>query len=240
MEGTSATGRVPGRRALAAAALAVSLCAGCKGFTGTTASSFLMKVRSDPDPNVRFVCYQKLASSNCYESDAQKAEAVQTLVSKLKKGKEPVASRAVICRTLGEIGDPSAREALRRAVGDDEGVVRVEACRALGKVGHPDDATILARIMTVDALEDCRIAAIEGLAEMRVRDPRIFRVLVDGMDHDDPAIRWASLNALRKITGEDLGNEPGPWRKQLDAQNAAAAKPTANAATASTPAAIRR
>ena len=30
-------------------------------------------------------------------------------------------------------------------------------------------------------------------------------MLVAGMEHDDPAIRLASLKALRKITGKDLG-----------------------------------
>ena len=57
----------------------------------------------------------------------------------------------------------NAREALE-GDGDAEGVVRVQACLALGKVGLPEDATVLARVMTLDVLEDCRIAAIEGSA----------------------------------------------------------------------------
>ena len=70
----------------------------------------------------------------------------------------------MICRTLGELRDPAARPALLKVVGDAEGLVRAQACRALGKVGQPEDATILSRVMLVDTLEDCRIAAIEGLA----------------------------------------------------------------------------
>jgi HEAT repeat protein len=227
MDGTLSTGRVRGWLMLAIALLAIAGWSGCSSFIGTTATSFLMKIRKDPDPNVRYIAYHKLADPNCYDNEQQKAEAVKTLIEKLDGAQEPVASRAVICRTLGELRDPSAREVLIKAVSDPEGVVRVQACRALGKVARPEDTTILARIMTVDNLEDCRIAAIEGLAELKSHYPRVLEVLVNGMEHDDPAIRLASLQALRKITGSDLGVKPGPWRDFLKskAQTASAAPP---------------
>jgi len=102
-----------------------------------------------------------------------------------------------------------------KAVSDPEAIVRIEACRALGKVGKPEDATVLTRVMTIDTLEDCRIAAIDALAELKPNDARITRVLVVALQSDDPATRYASLNALRRITGRDLGVDPGPWQKLL-------------------------
>lgn len=227
MDGTLPTGRVRGWRMTAPLLLAIAGWSGCSSFIGTTSTSFLMKIRHDPDPNVRFLAYQRLASPSCYDNPEQKAEAVRTLIEKFETDKEPVASRAAICRTLGELRDPSARPVLIKAVNDPDpslGVIRVQACRALGKVGKTEDATVLARIMTLDNLEDCRIAAIEGLGELKAKDPRIMEVLVNGMDHDDPAIRLASLQALRSITGRDLGIKPGPWRDFL--------KPGAPTATA--------
>ena len=235
MDDTLPTRRGPGRlAALAVSILAASGLGGCSNFHGTTAASFLMKIRDDPDPNVRYVAYGKLASPNCYDGAEQKAEAVRILVSKLEASKEPVASRAVICRTLGELRDPSAREALIKAVGDPEPLVKVQACRALGKVGRPEDATILTRVMTVDTLEDCRIAAIEGIGELKPRDPRILEMMIAGMEHDDPAIRLASLGSLRKITGKDLGVEPKPWRDDLQPP-AATSTPTQTATSAPRP-----
>lgn len=188
---------------------------GCRSYMGSTAASFLRRVREDPDPNARYVAYAKLADPGCYDTPAQKSEAVQTLVTKLKKGLEPVATRAVICHTLGELRDGEARAVIVKAVNDPDGVVRVEACRALGKVGLPEDATVLARVMTVDTLEDCRIAAVESLAELKANDPRITGMLLDGMSHDDPALRYASLNALRKLTGKDYGVDAALWVKNL-------------------------
>jgi HEAT repeat protein len=193
------------------AGLPVGLAA-CAPYIGTTARSYLRTIQRDPDPNVRYLAYSRLASPQCYDTPEQKAEAVKMLVEKLEGSREPTASRAVICRTLGELGDPSAREALIAQVSDSEGLVRVHACRALGKVGKPEDATVLARIMTVDTLEDCRIAAIDGLGEMKSKDPRILQMLVAGMEHDDPAIRLASLKALRHITGMDRGVDAAAWR----------------------------
>jgi|GEM_PF-869297 len=210
-----------GLPALAAGlSLALALAsAGCTTYVGTTAASFLRRVRTDPDPNVRYLAYAKLAHPNCYDNEAQKAEAVRTLITKLAEGKEPVATRAVILQTLGELRDPAAREAVLKAVNDPEPVLRVQACRALGKVGRTEDATVLARVMATDTLEDCRIAAIEALGVLKPNDPRIARVLVGGMQHDDPAIRLASVNALRKITGRDAGVEAADWAKLLPADS---------------------
>jgi HEAT repeat protein len=201
--------------------------AGCTTYVGTTAKSYLGHVRSNPDPNVRYIAYAKLASSEVYDTEQQKREAVDVLIDKFERGREPVATRAIICRTLGELREPKARDLLVKAVSSPEAVVKIEACRALGKVGSPEDATILAQIMSLDNLEDARIAAIEGLAELKTKDPRIYHVLLDGMEHEDPAIRLASLTALRRLTRKDLGTDVSAWRRDLNPMlQAATGKPT--------------
>jgi HEAT repeat protein len=191
------------------------LAAGCTTYVGTTAKSFLGHVRNNPDPNVRYIAYSKLAAADAYDSPDQKDEAVRTLIDKFANGREPVATRAMIVRTLGELHDPKARDLLVKAASSQEPIIKIEACRALGKVGRPEDVTVLAQVMTVDNLEDARIAAIDGIAEMKTADPRIHRLLVEGMDHEDPAIRLASLNALRRTLRKDLGTDPAAWRKEL-------------------------
>ncbi|ODT98978.1 MAG: hypothetical protein ABS79_05095 [Planctomycetes bacterium SCN 63-9] len=182
-------------------------------------------IQSDPDPNKRYHAYAALGKRNVFETPEQKMQAVDLLIAKLEESKEPLAIRAVICRTLGEIRDPKARGILIKTIGHPEGILRAEACRALGKIGQADDASLLARVMTIDNLEDCRMAAIEGLGEMKANDPRVIQILIDGMEHDDPAIRMASLTALRKISGKDLGIEIDPWRKHFEPLMAQAAAP---------------
>lgn len=225
-------------RLLVVCALAV---AGCTTWVGSTAKSFLGHVRNDPDPNTRYIAYSKLADPRAYDSEEEKDEAVRILIDKFEKGHEPIATKAMICRTLGQLRDPRAHDLLVKSVNSPEAVIKIESCRALGKVGRSDDATILAQVMTLDNLEDARIAAIEGLAELKTKDPRIYQLLVENMDHDDPAIRLASLNALRKLTGKDHGTNPADWRRELkpvlDASMATASPGLGDAATKARPAA---
>lgn len=231
MEGAAPVSRTRARAAIVLAILATALPSACSTpYIGTTAASYLRRVREERDPNIRHIAYAKLGAPGCYDGEEQKAEAVRVLVANLESEREPTASRALICRSLGELRRPEARPALVKAISDPDSVVRAEACRALGKVGQSEDATALVRVMHVDTQEDCRIAAIEGLGELKSSDPRINSMLVQGMEHDDPAIRLASLRALRKITGKDLGIEPAPWREFILAKSPAssglAASPT--------------
>lgn len=223
MEGRTRT------RSLAILALAwVAMAAGCSTFIGTTASSFLRKARESDDPNIRYLAYGKLADPHCYEDDRQKSEATVLLISALEPGREPTASRAMICRTLGELRHPEAHDPLLKAAEDQDATVRAEALRALGKVGTTEDSALLARVMTIDRQAECRIAAIDGLGELKSGDPKLQAMLVDNMDHSDPAIRLASLRALRKLSRRDLGVEPAPWREYVE-QLVQAQKPAATA-----------
>ena len=206
------------RRLMATLALAgLATVSGCASPVGTTAASMIRKVNESPDPNVRFVAYSKLGSMKVYDDEAQKTEAATAMSKKLAAGSEPVASRVAICKTLGELGQPEARGVILRAVNDhDEAGVRAAACRALGRVGKPEDWTVLAQVMAGDPDLDCRIAAIEGLSKMKVADPRLDLMLVDGMEHTEPAIRLASLQALKSLSGQDLGAEPAAWKKYAE------------------------
>lgn len=195
------------------AMLVLALQTGCANHLGTTAASFMKKIQQSPDPNIRHLAYQKLSNRNCYNDEGQMSQASQMLAGRLLSGKEPIASRTEICRTLGRLRRPEAREAIVKACDDDEPIVRAEACRALGYVGGPEDVPVLSRHMTSDVSIDCRVAAIEGLGTLKVADPQIELQLVDGMEHEDPAIRVASLRSIRAISEQDFGPEAEPWRK---------------------------
>jgi hypothetical protein len=218
MDGVSVSRSRGLRVALIVASLAVGYGGACTPYIGTTYKSFIRQARENPDPNIRYIAYAKLGAPSIYEDQAQKDEAVKIMIAKLDEGREPVAIRAAITRSLGNLRDHRAHEAILRGISDtDNAVIRVEACRALGKVGTPEDATTLARIMAIDRLEDCRIAAIESIGSLKTREPRILQILIDGMDHDDPAIRYQCLESLRMIIGKDYGIDPADWKRELKA-----------------------
>jgi HEAT repeats len=228
------------RLVLAMGIAALSGCGTYQGFQfqGTTAASFLRTIEESKDPNTRYIAYDKLSSARCYDDDSQRLRAVQVLSAKLNEGKEPIATRAVICRTLGMIRRPEAREVILAATNDEDALVRSVACRALGRVGRPEDATILARVMTVDISAECRVAAIESIGELKPQDKRITQHLVEGMEHPEPVIRVASWNALKSITRKDLGVDVIEWKKYVDSlpnTSPAGAAPIPAAAAATLP-----
>ncbi len=210
--------RAASRHAVATAWIALLFAAACTPVTGTTAVSQMLRIRNDTDPNLRYLAYDKLADPRCYDHPQQKHEAALLLIKKYQEGREPDATRAIICRTLGVLRDPAARDVLAAAANDPKAVVRVQGLRALGSVGKPEDATILVRAMVADTLNDCKIAAVEGLGELKSSDPRINQVLVSNIENDDPAIRRAVYLSLCKISGTDLGGEIKPWEEWLARQ----------------------
>ncbi len=222
MDGQTPRTRCRAWAAIAATALALAPVA-CSSFGGSTALSFMRRVRESEDPNNRYDAYRRLAAPNCYENEEQKADAVRVLIAGLESGREPLATRALICNTLGVLRRPEGRETLLKSTEDPEPLIRTEALRGLGKVGRPEDATLLIRAMTVDTQETCRIAAIEALGDLKPDDPRLLASLVDGMEHESPSIRLACLHSLRQISGRDLGREAGPWRKYVLARGEAKA-----------------
>src|SRR5918997_1253610 len=100
MDGMKVTRRICDPRFWTVLSLAIGGMSGCSGFSGTTAASFLRSIEESPDPNARYEAYSKLARPNCYDSEQQKVEAARVLIEKLETGREPVATRAVICQTL--------------------------------------------------------------------------------------------------------------------------------------------
>jgi hypothetical protein len=221
------------RLALALSTVGLSGCLGPEAFKfrRTTASGFMKTIEESKDPNARYLAYDKLSSSRSFDNDAQMTRAAQLLAIKLKSGHEPDATRAVICRTLGTLGKSIAREPILTATNDEDALVRAEACRSLGRVGRPEDATVLAKHAMIDTSIECKVAAIESLGDLKAPDPRINKMLVEGMEDPEPVIRVVSLKALRSITGKDLGVEQKPWKDYIAATTSRIAEPPTSGAS---------
>lgn len=197
------------------AALVISGFVGCAGKVGTTARSMLSHVRDDSDPNVRYEAYAKLGRKRTYDNEQQMVEAVAELSARLDGDKEPPIARAMICRSLGDLKRPEARVALIKCLEDEDGDVRTEAARALGKVGTDEDAVLLARMMAIDTTHNGRVAAAEGLANLKPKDPKVLVSLSENLNNDDPAIRLAAYKALKSITGANPGTDVEAWQEYL-------------------------
>ena len=128
-------------------------------------------VRNDPDPNVRYLAYSKLGSTDAYDTEEQKSGGGRHPHREVRAGQRAGGQPGDDLPDAGRAPRPQGARPARQGGEQSEAVIKIEACRALGKVGRPEDATVLAQMMTLDNLEDARIAAIEGLAELKTQGP---------------------------------------------------------------------
>jgi hypothetical protein len=107
--------------------------------------------------------------------------------------------RAILCRTLGDLGDKEAIEVLRGALDDSFWLVEANAARALAQLGDKDSIDKLAAIAASDGNGKLRIAAMDALARFG-RDagaaaPKFQDNLTDGRWQ----IKVATCDALRAL-----------------------------------------
>jgi len=108
--------------------------------------------------------------------------------------------RAAAARALGQAGPPG-REALLRALDDQDQVVVCTAVRSLGKVG---DASVLPRLLPLASPgnpREVRRAALDSLGFIGI--PSALPVLAAAARESDPSIRLAASGALCRMPGED-------------------------------------
>ena len=132
--------------------------------------------------------------------------------------------RAEIVRTLGEFSAPAAAPALHAALEDSDPVVRIAACKALGRRGGPEAVGALAAVISGDVNADVRLAAARALGQ--TGNPDALGGLGLALDDPDPALQRRAVLSLRKITGEDLGNDVNKWRQYVKGELPRSSRPT--------------
>jgi hypothetical protein len=105
--------------------------------------------------------------------------------------------RAAAVEALGEVGDPSAIEALGQALAKDtDSGVREAAAEALGELGSPNAVQVL-RSGLKDADGVVREAVVEALAD--IGGPEAERVLRQALADSDEDVRDAAAAALAML-----------------------------------------
>ena len=121
--------------------------------------------------------------------------------------------RAQAARTLGALTTPEAIDGLYRATQDEEPTVRVAACEAWGQRGDGQALNALGQLIRSDGNLDVRIAAARELG--RFEEPAAVQSLGVALDDPDPALQFRAVESLRRISGEDFGNNVPAWRQYV-------------------------
>lgn len=160
----------------------------------------------DKDPRVRWNTLRGLEGL----AKAKDPRTVELLIATLGDKDEHVRREAA--SGLERTNDYRAVEPLIAAMTarKENGIVRVEAAESLGKIG---DARAVEPLIGV-LREHSRSShapdfAAKSLGE--IGDYRAVEPLIEGLASPDSDIRTESLDALKKITGQDFGRNPKAW-----------------------------
>ncbi len=90
--------------------------------------------------------------------------------------------------------------------------VRAAGVRALASSGDSQATGRLIKLAKdTDAIPNARLAAISALQQTLSKS--VIAALVSLLDDDDPVVAGAALGGLKRLTFEDLGDDPAKWRK---------------------------
>ncbi len=171
---------------------------------GKPAVEPLILAIEDKDPSV-----QRRAAESLRRIGDRRA--VEPLIVVLHKGES--AARLEAAKGLRQFRDPRAIESLVQVVKCDHWDVRKEAVEALKKIEGAVQKAIelLAIALTEEEGWNIRENITWALGEME--DKRAIETLITALKDEDSAVRKSAAWSLRKITGNDFGQNQAAWEK---------------------------
>lgn len=199
------------------------LCSGALGWagcadmnrSGSVALWPFTEPKSDTVPGVtspaeRISMLRDMAEKGAWAEPAEQTRISGELAAALQGETDPLI-RIEIVRALSEYPTAAAATALAAALDDSDADVRLAACGAWGRRGGQEAATNLSRVLASDVDMDVRLAAVQALG--MTGDPGSVAALGEALEDRDPAMQYAAVQSLRRVTGQDFGNDVGRWRQ---------------------------
>jgi hypothetical protein len=107
--------------------------------------------------------------------------------------------RAIVCRTIGELGDKEAIPVIRTGLDDSFWLVKANAARALAQLEDTDSIDRLAKMAASDGTGKVRIAAMDALAAFGATARKSAPVFQDNLKHTQWQIKVATCDALKAL-----------------------------------------
>lgn len=201
-------------------------CAGNRSASGLTFWPFGNKSDTVPglmSPPERLA----LIRTSVQEAESKGAEAqervARELAAVLAEEKDPLI-RLEIVRAVGGLKTPTSLWILRSAVKDTDLDVRVAACKAWGRRGGAEAVGLLSELATSDVEAEVRLAAVRALGETGDRGG--VAALGKALDDRDPTMQFYAVASLRRISGQDYGNDLSKWRQYARGESPVADRPS--------------
>lgn len=146
-------------------------------------------------------------------SAADQAAFSAALVRRLLTEADP-AARAAIVETASLFATPDALAICVGAAQDPDPRVRSTACDVWAKRGGEQAVDLLCSSAGADpdpAVRRRAVIALGGTGD--TGDTAAIAALVAALDDADPTVQQAAVAALRRVSGEEHGDDPAGWRR---------------------------
>jgi HEAT repeat protein len=178
---------------------------------GCTSGPFAQKERTSViTPAMRIAAIREGGARARDTDDAEQAKAVEELVTQIRTERDPIVRKA-IQEAVAEYDVPMARQVLIAGLNDDDLDVRLACCYRLGDRAEPEAVPALRKILESDDKLDVRLAAADALG--KINTPESIDALSIAVKDRDPALQYAGVEALKSISGQDLGNDVKAWQQ---------------------------
>ena len=190
---------------------------GCAGQKATEGWSFwpFGNAKSDHvdglvSPPERIAAIRKAAKEAASAGTDQQERVARELAGSLSQETDPVI-RLEIIRAIGKSQTPTSSFILREALKDSDAEVRVAACKAWGSRRGPEASGVLGEVLLSDIELDVRLAAARAIGQ--TGDRGAVAALAKALDDRNPAVQFYAVDSLRKVSGQDYGNDLDKWRQ---------------------------
>ncbi len=161
-------------------------------------------------PRMRMAAIEEIGLRAKGADAEEQKQLTEQLATQIQTEPDPLVRRA-IQESVGQMSTPLAQNMLIAGLQDEDLDVRLACCRALGDRTGPGVISALRVALETDAELDVKLSAVDALG--KIRSPLSVAALSLAVNDRDPALQYASVQALKSISGKDLGNDVAAWRQ---------------------------
>ena len=117
-------------------------------------------------------------------------------------------------RSIALLNMPEGFAVVKTATHDGVPFVRMAACDALARLETPETAHTLRYLLAHDDDQDVRTRAAKNLA-VYTNDQETVQALGRALDDKTLAVQFESMQSLKKVSGQDYGNDLLRWKQYV-------------------------
>lgn len=163
-------------------------------------------------PPIRSQQLEQLAESARSKSPAEQQQVAEDLTRQIQAEQDPL-MRERLLTAIAPLSPPLALTVLKAGLQDESSSVRARSVELIAKHKRSDAVTVLSQVVRNDTDLDVRLTATRELGQFN--DRVAIDAIAPGLEDDDPAMRYRTMESLAKMTDEDLGLNVVAWKEYL-------------------------